>query len=118
MLDGDFRCSDTTPLYVGNCDALYGGCSDDDCRAVCDENKSCTFYASWYSGHCEVYADCPTTSADGSLQIRLWKTSDTQGNTTCNVLNLENHNLISCVDGIFDLILILFICIQMKNPIH
>jgi len=63
------RCSSRT-IYVGNCG---GRCSDSACRAHCDGNASCDFYASWDSGHCETYASCPSTNSDGGQTITLWQ---------------------------------------------
>jgi len=67
-LDGDFRCtgfefSATTSLYSGNPG------SADECRAKCDENDNCNYYAAWDSGHCETYYACPSTETDGTLAI-------------------------------------------------
>lgn len=67
QLDGDFRCTGTRALYFGNPG------SADKCRALCDENDSCRYYAQWNTGHCETYSECPSTAPDGSFKINRFE---------------------------------------------
>ena len=88
----NFRCTGTTTQYSGNCNSTHDGCSDDECRAYCDENKSCNFYARWDSGHCEVYDECPVTMPEGNSQIRLWLKNVVKGKTITRMIGSLNYN--------------------------
>jgi len=92
-LDGDFRChgfmhAATTSLYSGN------GMNADECRARCDENDNCNYYAAWDSGHCETHYACPSTIPDGTLIIhRFARCPDVSTDGKCGPL--YNHKTCS-----------------------
>ena len=89
QLDGDFRCIGTSiVLYRGNPG------SADECRARCDDNNSCKYYARWATGHCETYHACPSTAPDGSFKInRFEKFNDSPPHMTGTILSAAATNL-------------------------
>ena len=70
QLEGDFRCTGTRSLYVGNPG------SADECRTRCDDDSSCKYYARWNIGHCETYSECPSTAPDGRFKINRFEKSN------------------------------------------
>ena len=92
LIEGNFRCSGTNVLYEGNCNTLYAdtvydtiyACSEDDCRTFCHKNELCNFYATWYSGHCETYTECPLKLPDDNFHVNLWQKYSDEGKKASN----------------------------------
>ena len=92
LLDGNVRCLGTRPLYGGNC--ADGGLTNKCCRTLCSLNALCKFYALWNSGNCETYSECPSTSPDGNLTIKLWRKNGMQGDLYITKFEEHNHRLL------------------------